>query len=315
MSRSKILFVDDEERIVRLLRMTFRDIYDVYTATGGAEALEIMAREPIEVVVSDQRMPEMTGIELLAQIRSTYPTAVRILLTGYADLVAIIGAVNEGEIFRFLSKPWKQDELRAVLAEAVSAAAQARAISAKTESAIEMADPAIAPLARAAMLLSLDGLANDRHEVLELVGEDFTILTASSIAEAEDILSAVPSVGVIIADCHDAEESHIDSLTHLAGRHPTATMVVLANNVESDTVIKLINETKIHRFVMKPVLPNVFRLAVAAGWKEYNRRLAGSMWSMKPENELPSLSEEQPGGMIGSIVRSLSRFTDVRRPR
>src|SRR5688572_28960879 len=98
--KANILFVDDEERIVKLLNMMFRSKYNVFTATSGKEAIEICKTNRIDVIVSDQRMPEMTGIQLLAEIRQMSPNTVRLLLTGYSDLVAIIGAVNEGEVYR-----------------------------------------------------------------------------------------------------------------------------------------------------------------------------------------------------------------------
>ncbi|MGL4233373.1 MAG: response regulator, partial [Casimicrobium sp.] len=104
--KAKVLFVDDEERIVNLLKIMFRTTYDVYTATSGQQALQIVAANPIQVIVSDQRMPEMLGIDLLSKVRELSPNTMRILLTGYSDLAAIVGSVNDGEVFRFISKPW-----------------------------------------------------------------------------------------------------------------------------------------------------------------------------------------------------------------
>ena len=100
-SPATLLFVDDEARVVNLLRIIFRDKYRVITATSGAEALKIMSTVPVDVLVSDQRMPGMLGIELLNEVRQRYPKTIRILLTGYSDLSAIVGSVNEGEVFRF----------------------------------------------------------------------------------------------------------------------------------------------------------------------------------------------------------------------
>ena len=101
-----ILFVDDEIRVVNLLRISFRDKYKVLIATSGRDALEIMRTTPVDVLVSDQRMPEMLGIELLEKARQSHPGTIRILLTGYSDLSAIVGSVNDGEVFRFINKPW-----------------------------------------------------------------------------------------------------------------------------------------------------------------------------------------------------------------
>jgi len=102
----RILLVDDEANVLEGLRRTLRPFFDVALANGPDEALKLVATEgPYEVVVSDLRMPGMDGIALLCQIRKASPQTVRVLLTGYGDMNAIIAAVNEGNVFRFLSKP------------------------------------------------------------------------------------------------------------------------------------------------------------------------------------------------------------------
>jgi putative nucleotidyltransferase with HDIG domain len=111
--KGKILFVDDEENILRSLRRLFMDEeVEVFTASSGAQGLEILARESeIGVIVSDQKMPEMTGVDFLEKSKAVSPQAVRILLTGYADAQAAIDAINRGSTFRYLNKPWNDGEL------------------------------------------------------------------------------------------------------------------------------------------------------------------------------------------------------------
>lgn len=117
--KQKILVVDDEPRIVELLRRELGRIYRVFTATSGAEALEIMEKESIVLIISDQKMPGMNGAELLKNIVEHYPDTVRILLTGYTDLDALVGAVNGGRIYRYVSKPWETEELKAVVKQGI----------------------------------------------------------------------------------------------------------------------------------------------------------------------------------------------------
>jgi DNA-binding NtrC family response regulator len=114
-SKHPILVVDDEEEILFSLRGLLRQDFDLHTASSGAEALDIMRQRTIHVLLTDQRMPEMTGVELLEKSRGVCPEAVRIVFTGYADINAVIDAVNQGQIFRYLTKPWVPDELIAVL--------------------------------------------------------------------------------------------------------------------------------------------------------------------------------------------------------
>ena len=107
----QILLVDDEVAILDGLRRQLRKRFTVHTATGGAEALELLRSQPVTVVVSDMRMPQMDGATLLAEVRSRYPDVVRILLTGQADTQSAITAVNQGQIYRFLTKPCPPDVL------------------------------------------------------------------------------------------------------------------------------------------------------------------------------------------------------------
>jgi DNA-binding NtrC family response regulator len=114
-----ILVVDDEGEILYSLRGLLRKEYDFHTAQGGYEALRVLERTPVQVVMADQRMPEMTGVDFLAQVRVRYPEVTRLLLTGYADLPAVIAAINQGQVFRYVTKPWDAEALRLLLREAV----------------------------------------------------------------------------------------------------------------------------------------------------------------------------------------------------
>jgi response regulator RpfG family c-di-GMP phosphodiesterase len=108
----KVLYLDDEEHNLRSFKATFRLKFDVLIAVNGDEAKEMLSKNPdISVIITDQRMPGMTGVEFLESILKDYPDQSRILLTGYADINAVIDAVNKGKIFHYLSKPWNEDEL------------------------------------------------------------------------------------------------------------------------------------------------------------------------------------------------------------
>ena len=118
----KILFVDDEKRVLNSMRGMFRRDYELFLTTDGAEAVALAAANDIDVIVADQRMPGMTGVEVLEKVRERSPRTIRILLTGYADPAAIQGSINSGEVFRFLSKPCPPAILRETLTQAVAAA-------------------------------------------------------------------------------------------------------------------------------------------------------------------------------------------------
>lgn len=110
----RILCVDDEPNIVAALRRLFRSSgYQVSTATSGAEALALLAQEPVDLIFSDMRMPGMDGAQLMEQVRIKWPQTTRVLLTGYADVQSTVAAINSGEIYRYITKPWDDAEILA----------------------------------------------------------------------------------------------------------------------------------------------------------------------------------------------------------
>ncbi|MFD1770814.1 response regulator [Sphingobacterium suaedae] len=106
-----VLYVDDEENNLFSFKATFRLKYKVYTAISGAAAIDIVRKNHIDVIITDQRMPEMTGVEFLEEVIKIAPDPMRILLTGYTDMAAVVDAVNKGKIFHYLNKPWSEEEL------------------------------------------------------------------------------------------------------------------------------------------------------------------------------------------------------------
>ena len=118
-SRHALLVVDDEPEVLASLRSMFRRDYDVLTANSPAQALEILAGgAPVHLVLTDQRMPGMSGAEFLAQVRSAAPHAIRLLMTGFSDIESVVAAINEGHVYRYVAKPWNPEELRATMRQA-----------------------------------------------------------------------------------------------------------------------------------------------------------------------------------------------------
>jgi two-component system, NtrC family, sensor kinase len=117
----RILFVDDEKNVLRAIERLFLDEgYEILTATSGSDGLDILGRvSPLQIVISDYRMPGMNGVEFLREVRERWPETVRIVLSGYADTVAVVAAINEGQIYKFIPKPWNDDELKVTISNAV----------------------------------------------------------------------------------------------------------------------------------------------------------------------------------------------------
>lgn len=116
MSKGTILFVDDELSVLKSLKRIFQnEDCHVLTANGGEEALEILKTQAVHLVVSDQRMPKMSGANFLEKVRESYPNIIRITMSGYADIAAVIESINKAHIRYFLPKPWDNDEMKIVL--------------------------------------------------------------------------------------------------------------------------------------------------------------------------------------------------------
>jgi response regulator RpfG family c-di-GMP phosphodiesterase len=115
-----ILYVDDEVNNLSSFKASFRSYYDIYLAPSAEEGRKILEEKTkeIEIIITDQRMPKMTGVEFLSSIIDKFPDPIRILLTGYSDIQAVIDAVNKGQIYQYISKPWDEQHLKMVLDKA-----------------------------------------------------------------------------------------------------------------------------------------------------------------------------------------------------
>lgn len=117
--RATILYVDDEPGNLTIFEAAFEDDYDLLLAQSGAEALAILANTPVDVLITDMRMPSMTGTELLEQVIPLYPDTIRMILTGYTDIDSVVQAANQGRVYQFITKPWDDPEMRILLRTAV----------------------------------------------------------------------------------------------------------------------------------------------------------------------------------------------------
>lgn len=297
--KATLLFVDDEQRVVNLLRMIFRDDYHVLTANSGAEALDLLGRQPVDVVVSDQRMPDMLGIELLQQVAARWPSTMRMLLTGYSDLTAIVGSVNEGEVFRFINKPWDHDEIKRIVGEAVEAGHMARTGG-------EATVPALLELGETEPdVLLVDDNPRDLQAMQEVLGTAHNIQTATSVAAALAVLES-RNVGVIVTEAAVGKANMGDFLRAVRQHYPLITTVMLTRSADADLVIKLINRAQIYRFATKPLRRTVFQLAVSGAMKEHLRFKANPKLVARHRVEQSEGAEDTH--LMAAVARSLGTW-------
>lgn len=179
----RILFVDDEKNVLRALQRSFIDEdYEILTAQSGPEALALLEREiPVSLVVSDYRMPGMNGVELLRKVCEAWPQATRIVLSGFADAPAVVAAINQGKIFRFIPKPWDEEELKTSVRDGIEQFRQLQAVAQLQET--------VQDLERENEQL----LSKSREVASRLVIKDW------AFSQAADILNALP-VGILGVD-------------------------------------------------------------------------------------------------------------------
>ncbi|HET6284727.1 MAG TPA: response regulator, partial [Polyangia bacterium] len=120
-----VLYVDDDPRNIHAFRLAFKDQFRLVTAQSGKEALEILAKQPVAVLLADQRMPEITGAALCAAAKAQFPDVVRMIVTAYSDMTAVMEAINKGEVTRYFFKPWREE----MVAEALRAGVEAYQIA------------------------------------------------------------------------------------------------------------------------------------------------------------------------------------------
>ncbi|MBK7659354.1 MAG: protein kinase [Betaproteobacteria bacterium] len=257
--KARVLFVDDEERILNALRTLFRNQYHVFTAESGPLALEFVKRFGIHVVVSDQRMPAMTGVELLRQVKDLSPNSVRMLLTGYSDLASIVGSINEGEVFRFVKKPWDNLEIQKTIADAVAIAMELAATPPAPDAPLEKID---------ASILVVDTTPVLFEGMKQVLGD---IAPMRFVTTTDEVLKVLETeeVALIVADLSVGQEGLTTLFKLLKAGHPEILSILVTEASDSELVIELINQAQIFRFLNKPINVRQMRGHVEAALAKY----------------------------------------------
>lgn len=255
--RGKILCVDDEPNIARALQWLLQKEFDVVTASSGQAALALLAEHDFDVLISDQRMPLMTGVEFFREARKISPRSIRILLTGYSDLQAVLRSVNEGEIYRFINKPWNISELPKVVGQAV--------VIARTQP-VEAPEPVVTeetpiPAATEECVLLIDDDPRVREVVEEAIGGSVRLLHALNLAEAIGLLNE-QRVAVVVSETSVGSIDATRLISVLKDKHPEIISIIMSGQPDVEMVTGLINEGQIYRFVPKPVRIGYLKLAI-----------------------------------------------------
>ncbi len=297
MTKPILLLIDDEERIVRSLRMLFFTSYDVRTTTDPHEAIRILRDEKVHVIVSDQRMPVMQGSELLRIARETSPATMRILLTGYSDLEASIASVNEGEVFRYLMKPWNPEEVKKVVAEAAAIAEASFAVQSHADTA------AVAGAKPRVLIMDHDETtANTVHETLS---DRCEIVWASDAQHAMEEL-AKQDVSVVVSDLMLGETNVGYILKTIKQLNPQTQCIVVTSFSDTSRLIELINQAQITRFLPKPVSKGALARNLESMLERFHALRSQPV--LQKRQTVAPISDPQEQVQAGNFMGMLSRL-------
>lgn len=283
--KPRVLLVDDEERILRSLGLLLRMQYQVFATSDGYEALDILKREKIHVLISDQRMPIMSGSELLRQARDIAPDTIRILLTGYADADAALASVNEGEIFRYITKPWGPMELRDTIAQAA-------------EIALGLEQSAPAPASVGGMVTEgLTCLVLDQDEstyaaVRDILGDGHEVVWARTIQQALQVM-ATQAVAILVTELSLGNEDLSAMIKTLKQTHPETLTIILTCFKDTSRLVDLINQAQVYRYLPKPVRKGMLTKSIESTVARYQAMTVRPVLLKAQAVEKPSDAAEQ----------------------
>ena len=260
--RIRILCIDDEARILRALRALFRE-HDVHVTSEAKLAIRWAKENDIDVIVCDQRMPQMLGVEVLREIKMVHPRAMRILLTGYSDLSAVLASVNESEVFRFINKPWDNEELRKTVLQAAAIARDVPLLAAAPISEKEKAQAR-----QTAGVLVIEDDPDTQNRLREILGGHYQVRFASTAERALQVLEQ-HETGVIISEAETAAGDWTQLIKLLKKYHPQIPTVVITERANAQVAIDLINEGQVYRMLLKPVRMGTCRLSVESAIAHY----------------------------------------------
>lgn len=293
MSLSDILLVDDEPMVLSSLTRLLEDDYNVHSAENGMKAIELARHHPIKVVISDQRMPGMLGHEVLREIKLLSPNTIRMLLTGYSDLDAVISSVNSGEIFRYINKPWRADNLMSLVKLGVQIYDQinrlqsqqmSKPVSATGAATLNTGATASAATVKHSVhievdekhgnVLFVDYSADEVKKLTDKFGRTFDVTGATSIDEAFKELARKP-VSVVVSNVNFGDVDGIAFLNTIKEEYPHIVTVILTEIKDATLAVRSINELNVFKYLIKPAGDEVIEKTITDA-VDKNKRYAAA---------------------------------------
>ncbi|MGP4119912.1 response regulator [Psychrobacter aquimaris] len=296
MQKPKIAFIDDEPRILRSLKMHFRQSHDVFITTDATELMEYVSQNEVQVVISDQRMPDKQGTEVLSDIKAASPNTIRILLTGYADLNAVMDSVNEGEIYRYITKPWQNDELKKIVNKATEIAQQTQEIM-ENDATQHRVDSGTVSNRN---ILVLDDDESIYQQIKSHFKSAYNVSWASNLEQAATLLQK-KRFGVTITDSTLNKENITPIVYALKNIQPDLMVLMLTEFKDAHMVIDLINKGQVYRCLPRPTNFSIMSISLDRAFDHHERLVQQPILAARHhveevlESEAFSFSERMKG--------------------
>jgi len=327
-----LLFIDDEVNIINSLRMLFRRQKNttIFTTTDQMEAIEIIKDNQIHVIVSDMKMPNMLGSELLSRVRKISPNTMRILLSGYSDIADILDSINDAQVFRFIPKPWDNVNIKEKINDAAS-------ISSVFWKESLLADTSNGDISKKDILY----IGQADNPIYDEIQKNPNIILhqAKNAQYAMVKLFNHKDISVVILHAHSYTQhlangqSHYRNLVALAkllkSSRPTLISIIIARDDDSDNAITLINEAQIFRYLTEPlsneilsksineaieyanILENTPLLTEKHRVEEMSEEIPERMFEEIPEEDQQKIARKKGNSLFKKLVNLLS-FSDKR---
>lgn len=279
-----ILCVDDEPRITSALKALFRREYTVLVANSGQEALDLLQDNNVNVLISDQRMPGMLGSDLIAKVSHLCPQTIRILLTGFMDRQAIVDSINEGEVYRFINKPWDNFEIAEVVAEAAAASELPAGTVFLGDGTVVQGgeDDAFISATRGKAIVLIGRDQGVRNQIRRFCTQrDIMVYSTQNVEQAVTAATTRDNVGVVVAEL-TGDEHTLQTINLLKQSRPELVAITLTQEYDADTAVDLINQGQVFKYLSSPIsdedLHNTINMAFrrhlylkdnSASWRRY----------------------------------------------
>ena len=274
-AKPKLAFIDDEMRILRSMKLLFRKSHDVYITTDPDEYIDYIRHNHVHVAVSDQRMPNRVGVDILREVKEVSPSTMRILLTGYADLNAILGSINEGEIYRYLTKPCKSEELQNVINRATEIA-----LSYNPDEDADQIDNSEYKQS----LLVIDENSEIINQLRTQFANSYNVMHATTLEEAYNYLANY-DIGVCVTDIHIGGENIAPIIFTLKQDAPHLVVLVQTQFQDASLLIDLINKGQVYRCLPKPMRASLLEVSVNRAFRHHAKLKANPDMAKRHEVE------------------------------